>query len=203
MADPDCSITPEMLRALIYAGYVIDRLGGDVEQGLRCFNFACSFLWLCVMYMLGKIVFSSRKAGLVCLFLAAFNPYTIRMAGQVMREPLYLLVFSAGLVCAVQIVRGINMVRYAALLGSLTVLGVWSRVEGVEILILMFLAVVFRSIYILRSKEPGQWNRLVTGILLYLLTLGLLVTVLYLIYPQKRDIQNRIVRTLDQVISAR
>lgn len=195
---------PGMQRALIYAGLTISRLGFDVELGLRCFNLTCSFLWLVMMYFLGKAVFSSPEAGLVCLALAACNPYMIRMGGLIMREPLYLLVFSSGLFCAIQIVRGIDIGGYAILLGVLTVLGVWSRYEGIELLILIPVAVIFRIIYILRDKLPGQWSRLVAGILLYLLSLGVSFAILYLIWPgTMKVLEQKLVSTCKRILFIR
>ncbi len=177
---------PTRYPLLVHVGLLIDRLGFDVESGLRCFNLCCSGLWLYMMYQLGKAVFSSKNIGLICLALAVFNPYTIRIGAAVLREPLYLLVFSCGLFCATQIVRGVGILRYAALLGLLTILGLWSRAEGAEMQILMPLAVVFRAIAMwdAKIKRPGGKLRLAGGILLYLLTLGAAGVALYSFCPR-------------------
>lgn len=181
----DISSLPTMHRALIYIGILIENIGFDVELGLRIFNIACALLWLLMMYLLGRTIFASSKAGLICLTLAVFNPYMIQISGQIMREPLYLLVFSAGLFCAVQIVLDVGTLCYASLLAPLTVLGIWSRDEGAEMLLLMIGAMIFRGILIRHdSRRSPAGRRLVAAGVLYLLVLGISATLLLHFCPE-------------------
>lgn len=174
----------QYLPLLIHVGTLLNQLGINVESGLRCFNFFCSFLWLVCMYLLGKIVFNSCRVGLLCLALTVFNPYTIRLAGQIMREPLYLLFFTGVMLCAVKIVRGDNIVPYSALAGILTTAGIWSRHEGCELLFIIPLACGFHYVWAKRSARLPQRRQLVFGIVCYLLCLGIAGTALLIYQPR-------------------
>ncbi|MDD3228949.1 MAG: hypothetical protein PHE09_06980 [Oscillospiraceae bacterium] len=178
-------VTPDAQRTLIFVGTSVTKLGGDPEFWLRCFNLSCSLLWLFMIFFLGKTTTSSSLVGLCCLCLATFNPYSIRLSGQVMREPLYLLIFTYSLFCAIEIVRGKRLFLYSALLGPLTILGVWSREEGMELSVLMPLALLFYGINLKRAQKTRQWPRLLSAFLLYAFSLGSSMMILCCAYQQK------------------
>lgn len=172
------------LPLLIHVGVMLNKIGINVESGLRCFNFFCSFLWLVCMYLLGQAVFNSSKAGLLCLALVVFNPYTIRLAGQIMREPLYLLFFTGVMLCAVKIVRGTNIISCSTVAGILTIGGAWSRFEGCELLFIIPLGYCFHYVWAKRSTRLPQRRQLVFGIICYLLVLGVAGTALLIYQPR-------------------
>ncbi len=170
--------------ALIYVGSALHYLGFDIACGLRCFNLICSLLWLFMMYLLGKVIFDSAKAGLACLLVAVFNPYTIRIAGQIMREPLYLLLFSFCLFCAIQLIRYKKIFFHSILLSILSVLGLVSRHEGLELLVVMPLAVIFSGFYAFHTGYLKQkYIELISCMAIYLIVLSTLFTTLYITYP--------------------
>lgn len=174
--------------ALIYVGSALHYLGFDIACGLRCFNLICSLLWLFIMYLLGKVIFASAKAGLACLLLATFNPYTIRIAGQIMREPLYLLLVSFCLFCAIQLIRHKKIFLHSILLSILSVLGLVSRYEGVELLVVMPLAVIFSGFYAFHSGHLKQkYIELISCLAIYLIVLLTLFTTLHITYPEFGD----------------
>lgn len=182
--DPNVDINQDLQPALIYVGGALHYIGWDVILGLRCFNMMCSLLWLFVMYFLGKTIFNSSKAGLACLTITVFNPYTIRIAGQIMREPLYLLIISVCLLCAVQLILGNKMLFNSILLGFLTVLGIISRYEGLELLFIMPVAAIFYGLSIFRPHTQKQkYIKIISCLALYLTILITSLTVLYIIYP--------------------
>lgn len=171
--------------ALIYVGSALHYLGIDIVSGLRCFNLICSLLWLFMMYLLGKAIFASAKAGLACLLLATFNPYTIRIAGQIMREPLYLLLFSFCLFCAIQLIRHKKIFLHSILLSILSVLGLVSRYEGVELLFVMPLAVIFSGFYAFHTGHLKQkYIELIGCLAIYLILLSTLFTTLHITHPE-------------------
>lgn len=193
--------SPEMQHILIYAGVLMDKLGIDIEWGLRCFNLICSLLWLCMIYILGQTVFNSPRIGLICLTLAVFNPYTIRLAGQVMREPFYLLLFSVALFCAIQIIRDTGTMRFSILLGILPVLGVFCRYEAFELLLLMPLAVFFRLMARKTSHQIFRWRPLALAVVLYMGALGITVIGFCWLFPLKTQyIKNCISKAIESIL---
>lgn len=177
------SLNDPSQRLLVYVGVWLQKAGVDSELGLRCFNLTCSFLWLGMIYIIGKNIFLSEKAGICCLILAVFNPYTIRMAGQVLREPLYLLLFTVGFHCSVQIVRGWRMVFFAFLLGAITVLAAWTRIEGAEMLSWLPLALLIYSVGTMHTSGRLRWKPLLCCCAAYLLSLCGMGMVLFSVSP--------------------
>lgn len=186
--------------ALIYVGSALHYLGMDVVSGLRCFNLICSLLWLLMMYLVGKAIFSSSNAGLACLTVAVFNPYTIRISGQIMREPLYLLILSVCLFCAIQLIRNNKMFFCSIGLGLLSVLGLVSRHEGLELLVIMPLAVIFSGFYAFRTGRLKQkYIELISCLAIYLIVLSTLFTTLYITYPEFGEtIKYKFLQTLQK-----
>lgn len=183
--DADSNTRQDLQSTLVYVGGVLYYLDWDVVLGLRCFNLICSLFWLFMMYLLGKAIFSSSNAGLVCLTVAVFNPYTIRISGQIMREPLYLLILSVCLFCAIQLIRNNKMFLYSILLGILSVLGLVSRHEGVELLIVMPLAAIFSGFYAFHSgRRKQKYIELIGCFVIYLIVLLTLFTTLHITYPE-------------------
>ncbi len=176
---------PQVLQpSLIYVGGALYHWGVNIESGLRIFNLTCSLLWLFMMYLLGRAIFNSSVAGIASLILAVFNPYTIRISGQIMREPLYLLIISVCLFCAVHIIRGNKIFFHSTLLGLLSILGIISRNEGIELLIIMPLAAVFYAFSIFNSvNRKQQYFKLICGFASYIVILMSLLSALYVIYP--------------------
>ena len=189
---------------LIYVGGALHYLGFDIVCGLRCFNLICSLLWLFIMYLLGKVIFASAKAGLACLLLAIFNPYTIRIAGQIMREPLYLLLVSFCLFCAIQLIRHKKIFLHSILLSILSVLGLVSRYEGVELLVVMPLAVIFSGFYAFHSGHLKQkYIELISCLAIYLIVLLTLFTTLHIIYPGYGEtIKNKFLQNYKNIVSS-
>lgn len=188
---------------LIYVGGALHYLGFDIVCGLRCFNLICSLLWLFMMYLLGKGIFASAKAGLVCLLLAAFNPSAIRIAGQIMREPLYLLLTSICLFCAIQLIRHKKIFLNSVLLGILSVLGLATRYEGVELLAVMPLALIFSGFYAFHTGRLKQkYILLISCLAIYLIALLTLFTTLHIIFPGYGEtIKNKFLQNYKNIVS--
>ncbi|MBQ9395813.1 MAG: hypothetical protein IJU23_09920, partial [Proteobacteria bacterium] len=143
------------------------------------FNYICSLSWLLVIFKLGEAVFRSKKTGLVCLAIAVFNPYTIRIAGKVLREPLHILLVSCGMLFCIKIICGEKILLYSALLGIFTILAAWSRLEGIEMLLWMPLAAI---LYYFRNTQVHPEIRLkqiLGGIIGYLCCLCFMMIILF------------------------
>ena len=186
LAERSIDLEPRAHRLLVYVGVCFKRLGWSVEYSLRCFNIIASLAWLIVMYLIGKSIFGTKKAGLACMCLAGCAPYMIRISGQIMREPLYMLFFSSGVLCAIQIVRGRKIRLCAFTLSVLTAFAIWVRDEGFELIILTALAWLFRLVLQLRSKERLQddLKELFRGAGGYLLGILLATLFFYLVFPE-------------------
>ncbi len=148
------------------------RFGIAPETALRTLNVVYSSLWLLIMFFLCYEVFSSSAIGLLGMMLAVFNPYSIRMSCQILREPLYLLIFTVSLWLAVRFIKnqGSNLL-YPLLLAGLTVLGFFTRYEGIEISLFLPLAII---VILMQCK----WQRIricIYGLAVYLFTVGLIV----------------------------
>lgn len=176
-------VEPELQKTLIHVGYILHQLNLDVEMGLRCFNLICSCGWLFVMYLLGKTFFNSSKTGLICLALAVFNPYTIRISGQIMREPLYLLILSSCLLCASKVILCHKTILYSILLGVLPVLGILSRYEGIELFMIMPLTVIICGLSIPRANRKRLYLHLAGNFIIYIITLVLSFSVFFMMFP--------------------
>ncbi len=151
--------------------------GITAEMALHILNMGYAVLWVGIMFFLCRDVFNDDKAGLLGMALAAFNPYSVRMACQILREPLYILIFTVSLWCAVRVIRGkgVNLF-YPVIIGALTMLGIYTRVEGFEITLFLPLAAI---IIILQYKM--QYFRLaVTNCIIYFLTVAILASALFL-----------------------
>jgi len=148
------------------------RFGIAPETALRTLNAVYSALWLLIVFFLCYEVFGSSAIGLLGMTLAVFNPYSIRMSCQILREPLYLLIFTVSLWLAVRFIKnqGSNLL-YPLLLAGLTVLGFLTRYEGLEISLFLPLAII---VILMQCK----WQRLricIYGFAVYLFTVGLIV----------------------------
>jgi 4-amino-4-deoxy-L-arabinose transferase-like glycosyltransferase len=147
------------------------KLGFEPATALRTLNMVYSMLWILVMFFLCRDVFGNNKAGLLGMAIASFNPYTIRMSSQILREPLYLLIFTLSLWCALRFIKSKKYNIYPAILGLLTVLGFLTRYEGIEISLFMLLAVI---IIFMQYK----WQRIrmcIYGLAAYLFTVGVII----------------------------
>ncbi len=179
-------------RLMIYCGVVLKKAGVESETGLRGVNFSASLLWLVVVFFLGRSFFRSDKAGLIALTLAVFNPYSIRISGQILREPLYLLIFSGGIFCALQILRGKQMIFFSALLGVLTVAGGWARIEGWEMLAWMPLALLFHFLQLRHRRCRVDKKRITAGCITYLCALCAAGSILLSVSPDYAySLQNK------------
>ncbi len=170
---------------LIYIGAALHSLGINIETGLRVFNLICSMMWLVMTYFLGKSVFDSTRAGLACLLLAVFNPYSIRISGQIMREPLYLLILSACLFGAIQVIRDNRILCYSIVLGVLPILGIMTRYEGAELLAVAPVAIVFRGVQLFcAGKLRQQYFWLIGSMTVYIVALTVALVLFWAIWPE-------------------
>jgi len=152
------------------------RSGITAETALHMLNMGYAMLWVLVMFFLCRDVFDDDKAGLLGMALAAFNPYSVRMACQILREPLYILIFTVSLWCAVRVIRGkgVNLL-YPAIIGALTMLGIYTRFEGFEITLFLPLA----AIIILLQYKIQYLRQAVTNCVIYFLTVAILAAALF------------------------
>jgi asparagine N-glycosylation enzyme membrane subunit Stt3 len=127
-----------------------------------------AMLWVWVIFFLCRDIFDSDKAGLLGMALAAFNPYSVRMACQILREPLYILLFTMSLWCTVRLIKSekVNFF-YPAFIGVMTILGFYTRFEGVEIALFVPLAAI-----ILCKKQC--FHQAAANFTIYFLTITLL-----------------------------
>jgi 4-amino-4-deoxy-L-arabinose transferase-like glycosyltransferase len=172
-----------------YTASNVCKFGIAPETALHTLNMLYAMLWVWIMFFLCRDVFDNDKAGLLGMTIAAFNPYSIRMACQILREPLYILFFTLALWCAVKIIRQhCTNLLYPALLGMLTILGFYTRFEGAEIALFLPLAIVI----ILVQHKWQYFRRCTYSLAIYFFMLGLIVATLikfentYLVNTQKK-----------------
>ena len=148
------------------------RTGLPVETALHILNMGYAILWILIMFLVCRDVFDDDNAGLLGMAFATFNPYSVRMASQILREPLYILLFTLSLWCAVRVIRckGINLL-YPAIIGALTILGLYTRLEGLEIA--LFLPVAMIIIFVQYRKK--DITRCIYSLTVYTLTIVMLV----------------------------
>ena len=118
-----------------------------------------AMLWVLAMFFLCQDIFDDNKAGLLGMSFAAFNPYSVRMACQILREPLYILLFTLSLWCAVRVIRikGGNLL-YPVIIGILTIFGFYARAEGLEIILFLPLAVIIILLHAQKTVfSVGLW----------------------------------------------
>jgi len=149
----------------------VSKLGIKPETALHMLNMGYAMLWVLVMFFLCRDVFDDDKAGLLGMSLAAFNPYSVRLSSQILREPLYILIFTLSLWCALRFIENKKYYLYPAMLGMLTILGFFVRYEGIEISLFLPLA-----IFVIFIQYKMQYVRVcVYSFAAYLLSVGLLV----------------------------
>ncbi|MHB9139989.1 MAG: glycosyltransferase family 39 protein [Victivallaceae bacterium] len=145
------------------------------ETVLRTLNMLYSMAWLILMFFLCRDVFSSNNAGLLGMAIAAFNPYSARLSSEILRDPLYMLIFTLALWCAVKIIISNNQNMWLpVMLGLLTFLGFLSRYEGLEIAFFMPLAVAVLCL----QYKCSRLKRHLGSLAAYGLTLGILICLL-------------------------
>jgi 4-amino-4-deoxy-L-arabinose transferase-like glycosyltransferase len=127
------------------------------------------------MFFLCRDVFGDNKAGLMGMAFAAFNPYSVRMASQILREPLYILLFTLSLWCAVRVIRGKGgNLLYPAGIGILTILGFYTRIEGFEIILFLPVALVI----LLVQYKKQYLKQCIYGLTVFALTVSVLFAAL-------------------------
>jgi len=150
--------------------------GIDAKNALIMLNIAYTMLWVLVMFFLCRDVFDDDKAGLLGMSFAVFNPYSIRMASQILREPLYILIFTLCLWLAVKVVKskGANLL-YPVIIGLLTMLAIYTRFEGFEVILFLPLA----AIIILMQYKAKYFRQVVSNCVIYFLTLLIIIGTLF------------------------
>ena len=151
---------------------MIAKLGFEPETALHTLNMVYSMLWVLIMFFLCRDVFDNDKAALLGMMLAVFNPYSIRMSCQILREPLYILIFAVSLWLAVRFIKnqGMNLL-YPLLLAVLTMLGFLTRYEGIEISLFLPLAIIVIFI----QYKWQRFRRCIYSLAIYLFTIALIV----------------------------
>lgn len=152
------------------------RYGFTAETALHILNMGYAMLWVLVMFFLCRDVFDDDKAGLLGMALAAFNPYSVRMACQILREPLYILIFTLSLWIAVRFIKsqGGNPL-HPLLLAGLTMLGFFTRYEGIEISLFLPL-----SIAVIFIQYKWQYiRRCIYSLAIYMFIVGLMTGLLF------------------------
>ncbi len=148
------------------------KLGISAETALHTLNMGYAILWVLVMFFLCRDVFDNDKAGLLGMAFAAFNPYSVRMASQILREPLYILIFTLSLWIAVRFIKsqGVNPL-HPLLLAGLTMLVFFTRYEGIEISLFLPLAIA-----VIFMQYKWQYiRRCIYSLAIYLFTFALIV----------------------------
>lgn len=151
------------------------RVGVSAETALHTLNMGYAILWVLVMFFVCRDVFDDDKAGLLGMAFAAFNPYSVRMASQILREPLYILIFTLSLWIAVRFIKsqGSNPL-HPLLLAGLTMLGFFTRYEGIEIS--LFLPLAIAVIFI---QHKWQYIRkCIYSLAIYMFIVGLMTGLL-------------------------
>lgn len=97
-----------------------------------------------LFYGIGKVLFDSRKAGVVAAFLAAYNPRLVEYSTEVMRENFMLSGLAAMLLFTVLGFRKNSLYFLGS--GFFTVYSILSRMEALEVLPLMFLCFVMLAL---------------------------------------------------------
>ncbi|MEI8247282.1 MAG: hypothetical protein WCI51_15725 [Lentisphaerota bacterium] len=151
------------------------RFGISAETALHALNMVYSMLWVLIMFFLCRDVFDNYKVALLGMMLAVFNPYSIRMSSQILREPLYILIFTVSLWLAVKFIKnqGVNLL-YPLLLAVLTILGFLTRYEGIEISLFLPLAIIV----IFMQYKWQRFRMCIYGLAVYLFTVGLIIGML-------------------------
>lgn len=150
----------------------IAKFGVDPETALHTLNMTYSMLWILIMFFLVYEVFDNKKIALLGMILAVFNPYSIRISSQILREPLYILIFTISLWITVKYIkdRGINPF-FPLLLAGLTIVGFFSRYEGIEIGLLLPVA-----IFVICMQYKWKYiKRCVCSLAIYVFAVGLIV----------------------------
>ena len=152
------------------------RVGVSAETALHTLNMGYAILWVLVMFFVCRDVFDDDKAGLLGMAFAAFNPYSVRMASQILREPLYILIFTLSLWIAVRFIKsqGSNLL-HPLLLAGLTMLGFFTRYEGIEIS--LFLPIAIAVIFI---QYKWQYiRRCIYSLAIYMFIVGSMTGLLF------------------------
>ena len=150
-----------------------------VEPGLRCCSLIYSIAGMILMYFLLSRVFSSRQWGLAGMFVMALNPYLIRNSMSVLREPFYILVFITVLyLCVCYVQRKLNSDVAALLCAVLSCLGLWSRWEGVELMMFFPFALIYS-----KTVMRIAWKKVLRAGTIYAVMLGLSFCILLFSFP--------------------
>lgn len=153
----------------------VAKVGFEAESTLRTLNIIYSILWLLVMLFLCYEIFNNSIISLLGMMLAVFNPYSIRMSCLILREPLYILIFTISVWVAVRFIKseGENSV-YPILLAVLTFIGFFTRLEGIEIGAFLPLAVIV----ILMQYKWQRLKRCIYSLSVYVIFIILICSLL-------------------------
>ncbi len=107
-------------------------------------NMVTGVIIIPLFYAIAKVLFDSRKAGVVAAFLAAYNPRLVEYSTEVMRENFMLSGLAAMLLFTVLGFRKNNLYFLGS--GFFAVYSILSRMEALEVLPLMFVCVVLLAL---------------------------------------------------------
>lgn len=128
---------------LLFGIKIFYNLGMTPEHAGVLFSMLTGTLLIPAIYLLGTELFQSRYAGLCAAFLLAGTPLLIDLSFQIQRESSYLLFWVLALYCALRGLKGRWLMLLSA--GGCLSLCALSRYEGIELVILLPLAMMFMT----------------------------------------------------------
>ena len=108
-------------------------------------NMAAGIIMIPLFYAIGKVLFASRKAGVIAAFLAAYNPRLVEYSTEVMRENFMLSGLAVMLLFTVLGFRKNSLYFLGS--GFFTVYSILSRMEALEVLPLMGACLALLAIF--------------------------------------------------------
>ena len=168
---------PMMIGGLNWIGIPLDAAGYFIDV-------ICSVIFAACSYFIVLELFKNRAAGLLFMSFCAFHPIFIEINKEILRDSLYLAVFSLFVLFEI---RFILRRKYSdiLLLGCICGISPWIRNEGVELL--GYSVILFFSLLVYNCFNPNEGfkgKKRVAHVCLYIMGLFLASGSIYMLSAQ-------------------
>ena len=169
---------------IICIGAFFKKHGFDPNIALRIVNLFFSVLWVYVMYLISKIVFTHQIQRYAVLLFCSINPYCVRISMMILRDPLYLFLFTSAIYLCLLFLHSRIKYSFSFVMPVIVVMSFWARYEGLELIVLYCLTFAFALIARFSKKMKLSFASCAIHSIIFATTLFVNVFTLYHFFPK-------------------
>lgn len=168
---------------LICMGAYLSTCDINPNIGLRVVNLFFSILWIYLMYRISCIIFANTFQRCLVLFFCSFNPYSVRISMMILRDPIYLFLYTLSIYLSLLFLYSRINYSFSLLFPLVSVLSFWTRYEGIELVLIYLITLAFFVILKAFQKKSIRFPFLGYNLLMFAILYGSYNLLLYQFIP--------------------